>query len=72
MYNAKNYTEQGGERTVIDGELVINGKLKVGNSEFKQAANVPESTASTVVAAVSDLNDLISALKTAGLMEADS
>lgn len=28
-YNVKNYTEQGGERTVINGEIVINGKLTV-------------------------------------------
>lgn len=28
-YNVKNYTEQGGDRTVINGEIVINGKLTV-------------------------------------------
>lgn len=30
-YNAKNYTEQGGEKTVIGGEIVVNGKLTVGD-----------------------------------------
>ena len=28
-YNTKNYTEQGGEKTVIGGELIIKGKLKI-------------------------------------------
>ena len=28
-YNAKNYTEQGGEKTVIGGEVEIKGKLKI-------------------------------------------
>lgn len=28
-YNVKNYTEQGGEKTVIGGELVIDGKITV-------------------------------------------
>lgn len=27
MYNTQNHGEQGGSRTVIDGELVVNGKL---------------------------------------------
>lgn len=30
-YNVKNYTEQGGEKTVIGGEIVINGTLSVGD-----------------------------------------
>jgi hypothetical protein len=30
MYNTQNHGEQGGSRTVIDGELVINGKLIIG------------------------------------------
>lgn len=29
MYNTKNYTEQGGEKTVIGGEIVIEGKITV-------------------------------------------
>lgn len=31
-YNVKNYTEQGGEKTVINGEIVINGKLTVSEN----------------------------------------
>lgn len=30
-YNVKNYTEQGGEKTVIGGEIVIDGKLTVAD-----------------------------------------
>ncbi len=36
MYNTLNYTEQGGEKTVIGGEIVINGTLSVG-----EGATVP-------------------------------
>ena len=32
MYNTKNYTEQGGEKTVIGGEIVIEGKITVAGS----------------------------------------
>jgi hypothetical protein len=30
-YNTKNYTEQGGEKTVIGGEIVIAGKITVAD-----------------------------------------
>lgn len=30
-YNVKNYTEQGGEKTVIGGELIIDGKITVAD-----------------------------------------
>jgi hypothetical protein len=32
MYNSKNYKEQGGDRTVIGGELVVDGKLTVSDA----------------------------------------
>lgn len=73
-YNTKNYTEQGGEKTVIGGELNIKsgGKLTFGNVELKPAANQPASTASDVAGLKTDLNALIAKLKAAGLMIADS
>lgn len=41
-YNAKNYTEQGGDRTVINGEIVINGKLTVNEeAEVKGVEKYP-------------------------------
>ena len=30
-YNVKNYTEQGGEKTVIGGEIIIDGKITVSD-----------------------------------------
>ncbi len=73
MSNVKNYTEQGGERTVIEGELVIaeGGKLLFNGEELKPAAFQDASTASTVASAVTDLNALITKLKAAGLMASE-
>ena len=109
-YNAKNYTEQGGETTHIGGALVFDsgatvsrfplekatadklGGVKVGSGlsttsggvlsvaaatdsvigGVKQAANQAASTAADVAGVVADLNTLIGALKTAGIMVADS
>ena len=70
MSNVKNYTKQGGEKTVISGELVIteSGKLIFNDEELKPAAFQDASTASTVAGAVADLNLLITKLKAAGLM----
>lgn len=72
-YNAKNYNEQGGERTIISGELVIaeGGKLLFNEQELKPAAFQDASTASTVAGAVADLNALIAKLKAAGLMASE-
>jgi len=72
-YNTKNYTEQGGEKTVIGGTLEIKEGASVTGlpSTFTPAENQPASTAATVEALVTDFNDLLTKLKTAGLMAAD-
>lgn len=72
-YNTKNHREQGGERTVIEGELVIaeGGKLLFNDEELKPADFQDVSTASTVAGAVADLNALIAKLKAAGLMASE-
>ncbi len=72
-YNSKNYTEQGGEKTVIGGTLEIaeGGKFVGLESAFKQADNQDESTASTIAELKSDFNSLILKLKEAGLMKQD-
>jgi hypothetical protein len=44
-YNAKNYMEQGGEKLVIGGEIVINGKLSIADD-----ADVDELVTSTATA----------------------
>jgi len=70
MSNVKNYTKQGGEKTVIGGELdiVTGGKLSFSGSEMKPATLQADSVASTVAGVVVDLNALIAKLKGAGLM----
>lgn len=69
-YNAKNYTEQGGEKTVIGGELVIEEGAK--ETGLPVLENQPASTAETVEALVTDFNALLSKLKTAGIMNGDT
>ena len=68
-YNVKNYTEQGGETTVIGGTLEIKEGASV--TGFPQAENQADSTASTVADLKSDFNSLLSKLKSSGLMEDD-
>lgn len=70
MSNVKNYTDQGGDRTVIGGELKVvpGGKISYGEKELKPAATQADSTASTVPLLVTDFNALLAKLKAAGLM----
>lgn len=63
-YNAKNYTEQGGEVTHIGGKLEFDG----GGILPNQAA----STATSVAQAKDDINALLTKLKNAGLMVGDA
>ena len=68
MSSVKNYTEQGGERTVIGGTLeIMAGGQVVGL--FTPAAFQADSTATTIAGLVTDFNSLLAKLKTAGLME---
>ena len=70
MYNSKNYTEQGGERTVIGGALVFEEGATIEG--FPGAANQVDSTATTVATLKDDFNALLTKLKAAGLMTADA
>ena len=68
-YNTKNYTEQGGEKTVIGGTLEIkDGAVVTGLPVLE---NQPASTAATVEDLVTDFNALLTKLKAAGLMISD-
>ncbi|ABR50109.1 conserved hypothetical protein [Alkaliphilus metalliredigens QYMF] len=68
-YNTKNYTEQGGEKTVIGGTLEIKeGAVVTG---LPVLDNQAASTAATVEDLVTDFNALLTKLKTAGLMISD-
>ncbi len=68
-YNEKNYTEQGGETTVIGGTLEIKEGASI--TGLPQAENQADSTASTVADLKSDFNSLLTKLKSSGLMEDD-
>lgn len=72
-YNPKNYTEQGGDKTVIGGTLEIKEGATVTGlpSSFTPAANQAESTATTIALLKDDVNALLAKLKAAGLMAAD-
>jgi hypothetical protein len=68
-YNTKNYTEQGGEKTVIGGTLEIkDGAVVTG---LPVLDNQAASTAATVEDLVTDFNALLTKLKAAGLMISD-
>lgn len=73
-YNAKNYTEQGGEITHIGGKLVFDegGSVEGLPSSFTPAENQAASEATTVAALKEDFNSLLTKLKAAGLMTADT
>ena len=73
MSNVKNYTEQGGEKTVIGGTLEIaeGGQITGLPSAFTPAALQADSTAVDVAGIVSDFNALLAKLKAAGLMETE-
>ena len=72
-YSAKNYTEQGGDKTVIGGTLEIKEGATVTGlpSSFTPAENQAASTAEDISSLVADFNALLLKLQTAGLMEAD-
>ena len=68
-YSTKNFTEQGGEKTVIGGTLEIkDGAVVTGLPVLDSQA---ASTAATVEDLVTDFNALLTKLKAAGLMISD-
>jgi hypothetical protein len=69
-YNAKNYTEQGGEKTVIGGTLEIKEGASV--TGLPTASNQAASTATTVAGLKEDFNTLLLKLKDAGIMIRDT
>lgn len=71
-YNAKNYTEQGGDVTHFGGKVIFEEGCEVEGNSFTPAANQAASTATTIAQLKDDINALLTKLKTAGLMEADA
>jgi hypothetical protein len=73
VYNTKNYTEQGGETTVIGGVLQIAEGGKIQDKDGAALiANQADSTATDAAGLVTDFNALLAKLKAAGLMVADA
>ena len=70
-YNAKNYTEQGGDVTHFSGKVIFEEGCEVEGNTFTPAENQADSTATTIAGLVTDFNALLAKLKTAGLMTAD-
>lgn len=74
-YNTKNFTEQGGDKTVIEGTLEIKGTLKVDEGAeiegLPKAENQVESEATELATLLEDFNALLTKLKDSGLMEPD-
>lgn len=78
-YNSPNYFEQGTGKLVIGGNMEIKDLSKVSGlptcptvpeiPEIPVAANVPACEAADVAGCVASINAIITALKTAGLME---
>ncbi len=76
-YTSKNYTEQGGEVTHIGGKLIIEEGASVeglpsSEVEIPVMDNQADSESTTIAGLKEDFNSLLSKLKSAGLMEADS
>ena len=69
-YNTKNYTEQGGEKTVIGGTLEIKEEASV--TGLSSAENQAASAATTVSALKDDFNALLRRLKDVGSMQSDT
>ena len=78
-YNTKNYREQGGEKTVIGGEVILAANAKVTidpaatieglpDGNLTPAASQADSTATAIEDLVVDFNALLAKLRSAGLM----
>ena len=68
-YAGKNYSTDGGDKWVVGGTIELADGAAVAG---RTAENQADSTATTVAGLVTDFNGLLSKLKAAGLMEADS
>lgn len=62
----KNYTENGGDKTVIGGTLEIKSGAEV--TGLPQGVAVPDSVATTVAGLVADHNALLASLRAAGII----
>lgn len=70
-YNAKNYTEAGGEVTHFGGKVIFEENCEIHGAPFPQLENQAESSATTVAALKDEHNSLLRKLKAAGIMASD-
>ena len=67
MYNTKNYTEQGGDLTVIGGEINVEGEINVGgNALFSGTIDFSEADMTPILT-----NQTASTADTIALLKAD-
>ena len=78
-YNTKNHRQQGGQKTIIAGEVVITSVARLNIEEgavieglpgggFSPAASQADSTASTAEELAADFNSLLAKLRAAGII----
>lgn len=69
MSNVKNYIEQGGEKTVIDGELAIGatGKISKAGTQANHIADIANDANGTVIATA--VNAILKALEDVGILK---
>lgn len=68
MYNAKNYTEQGGEKTVIGGTLEFGDGAKIENLPVQVLKVSSLADDADLTTAVAKINELMEAMQDSGLM----
>jgi hypothetical protein len=69
MSNVKNYIEQGGEKTVIDGELAIGatGKISKAGTQANHIADIANDANGTAIATA--VNAILAALEGVGILK---
>ena len=69
MSNVKNYIEQGGEKTVIDGELAIGatGKITKAGTQANHIADIANDANGTAIATA--VNAILAALEGVGILK---
>lgn len=68
-YNAKNYVEQGGDITVVGGELNVaaGGKISKAGTQANHIADITNEATGTQIA--TDVNAILAALEGVGILK---
>jgi hypothetical protein len=70
MYNTKNYTEQGGDKSVVGGELEIKtgGKITANGTQAAAIADHVDPATATSTDIATKQNQILAALRGAGII----